>query len=477
MKTEKKVRYILHVDVNSAFLSWSAVQRLKEQPGSVDLRTIPSAVAGDVTTRHGIITAKSIPAKKLGIRTAEPVGSAKAKCPDLVLVRSDFTVYRAYSRAFIGILKTYTDKVEQVSIDEAYMDVTERVAADTAGDGGQAAGGPTAEAGGHVAAAGGQTADKAGQAADAGEKAMRASAVHLAGRIRDEIRDSLSFTVNVGVSVNRLLAKTASDFEKPDRVHTLWPEEVSFKLWPLPIGELHGCGHATAEKLTGIGIRTIGDAAHTEKSVLQSLLGEKAGNYIKDSANGRGSDAVNPEQEDARGYSNEVTTPFDLTASNYEKDGLPIAKKLARKVAERLQKDGVYAATIGVAVKTDEFRRLSRQTTLPDSTNDPDIIAGTAGKLLAALLLDPEKGLLTLGGAVRLLGISASKLDKGEYRQISLFDYAARKKEEERKKEEDAKEERKKERLREMMGSIRKRYGEGALSRGISGKKDTTDEF
>ena len=119
------MRIIFHIDVNSAFLSWSALKQLEEQPGSVDLRTIPSAVGGDVLTRHGIITAKSIPAKKYGIKTGEPVVKALQKCPELVLVRSDFETYRRCSKAFIALLRSYTGQVEQVSIDEAFVDVTD----------------------------------------------------------------------------------------------------------------------------------------------------------------------------------------------------------------------------------------------------------------------------------------------------------------------------------------------------------------
>ena len=118
-------RTIFHIDVNSAFLSWSAVKRLKEDPGCVDLRTVPSVVGGDIKTRHGIVTAKSIPAKKYGIETAEPITGALSKCPNLIVIPSDFETYREYSHAFIDILLTYSQIMQQVSIDEAFLDVTE----------------------------------------------------------------------------------------------------------------------------------------------------------------------------------------------------------------------------------------------------------------------------------------------------------------------------------------------------------------
>ena len=179
-------RCIFHVDVNSAFLSWSAVKKLKEDPSAVDLRTIPSAVGGDVKTRHGIITAKSIPAGRMGVKTGEPVVKALAKCPDLILIPSDFETYRAYSRAFIGILEKYARVIEQVSIDEAYLDMTGT--------------------------------EHLFRKEIAGGEPFPLCAARV---IRDEIRTSLGFTVNVGISTNKLLAKMASDFEKPDRTHTL----------------------------------------------------------------------------------------------------------------------------------------------------------------------------------------------------------------------------------------------------------------
>ena len=125
---EQEERTIFHVDVNSAFLSWSALKRLEEDPGSVDLRTIPSAVGGDVKTRHGVITAKSIPAKKYGVQTGEPVVKALQKCPQLVLVPSDFETYRRYSHALMEILSQYTPLLQQMSIDEAFLDLTEQIA-------------------------------------------------------------------------------------------------------------------------------------------------------------------------------------------------------------------------------------------------------------------------------------------------------------------------------------------------------------
>lgn len=375
---------IFHVDVNSAFLSWSALKELALHPGGVDLRTIPSAVAGDVETRHGIITAKSIPAKKYGIKTAEPVASALRKCPNLVLVKSDFTVYKMYSRELMAILRTFSPVVEQVSIDEAYLDMTHLLSDPR-------------------------------MAEDPSFPLM------IAGEIRKQVISDLGFTVNVGISANRLLAKTASDFEKPDQTHTLWPEEVPEKLWPLPIGELHGCGHATAARLNNIGILTVGDAAHTDESVLRALLGNKSSAYIINSARGIGSVHVDATRDEAKSYSNETTTPEDIGPENFDERAVPILLHLSEKVASRLARDRVFGQTITVTVKTDRFRRRSHQTTLDASTNEAAVISENAVRLARTLLFE-EGGPFPRGEKIRLIGVGMSRLDDGKYRQLSLFD-------------------------------------------------------
>ncbi len=375
---------IFHIDVNSAFLSWSAVKLLREEPGSVDLRTIPSAVAGDVNTRHGVITAKSIPAKKYGVVTGEPVVKALRKCPMLKLVKSDFNYYRQSSREFVNILERYTDLVQQVSIDEAFMDVTDlrEICADF-------------------------------------ETPERPFPLCLADRIRKEIREELEFTVNVGISSNKLLAKMASDFEKPDKVHTLYPEEMKEKFFPLPIGELYGCGGQTARRLRDLGIFTIGDAALSSLELLQSILGEKSGEYIHRSANGIGSTQVHPEREEAKSVSNETTMAHDITASNYEEEMPGVLQALSESVARRLKKKDFFASTVVVMVKTNEFRRHSRQTTLRDPVQESAEIYPVAKQLMDELLTG-EKGLFARGAGVRLVGVGTSGLDHGEYQQLKL---------------------------------------------------------
>ncbi len=379
-------KIIFHIDVNSAFLSWSAVKKLRDEPGSVDLRTIPSAVGGDVKSRHGIITAKSIPAKKYGIVTGEPVVKALQKCPNLVLVRGDFNTYREYSHAFIDIITRYSPIVEQVSIDEAFLDIsgTRSVYA-------------------------------------ASETVELPYPLNVAMQIKNEIRDTLGFTVNVGISCNKLLAKMASDFTKPDRIHTLFPEEIPEKMWPLPIGDLYGCGSSTAARLTSIGIRTIGDAAKADPQMLCSFLGENGGTYIYRSANGMGNSNVSGNYEDAKSYSNETTLKSDLTADSYDKEIIPILKSLSASVSGRLKRDHVYGKTVTVSVKTGNFKRHSCQMQLDNSINDENKLFEAAKKLSDKLLLG-EEGLFIKGEVVRLVGVGLSKLDDGTYRQLNLFE-------------------------------------------------------
>ena len=442
-KAKADSRIIFHIDVNSAFLSWSAVRRLREDPDSVDLRTIPSVVGGDPTTRHGIVTAKSLPAKRYGIRTADTIASAMNRCPGLVVIPSDFATYREYSHRFLEILRSYTGEVEQASIDEAYMDATAICERRT-----NACMDAAATCEGRLnacmdAAAICERRRKYGRnhpektpgtfslnmqgkndAAEAVKDSLRGAAVALAAEIREKIRTQLGFTVNVGISSNRLLAKMASDFEKPDKTHTLFPEEVPAKLWPLPIGDLYGCGKRTAERLRSLGIQTIGDAAHTPAGVLMDHLGDKAGKYIYQSSRGISRSAVISVREDAKSYSNEYTTSSDITEGTYEAEYLPLLQHLCDKVAGRLQRDGVYGKTVFVTVKTDDFRRRSAQRRINDPSNDAGILFQAAAALSDKLLLG-EKGLFSEGAGIRLVGAGVSDLDDGSFRQVSLFDWMA----------------------------------------------------
>ena len=411
-------KLIFHVDVNSAFLSWTAVKKLKDEPESVDLRTIPSAIGGDVSKRHGVITACSIPAKKQGVRTGEPVMRALEKCPKLCLFPSDFKTYREYSAKFIEILKKYALAVEQVSIDEAYLDMTGT--------------------------------DKP---------------VSMAERIKEEICENLGFTVNIGISTVKLLAKMASDFEKPYKVHTLFPKEIKEKMWKLPIEKLHGCGYKTSEKLRNIGIKTIGDAAALDKKLLCSLLGEKSGEYIHESSNGRGSDTVSGEREAAKSYSNETTLPYDIRVSTYDKEMPVVIKWLAESVSKRLKKDGAEGYTISVSAKTSSFKRRSKQTTTVEPTNDSKTIDKVAITLMKELCFG-ERGLFEEDDGIRLVGVGVSHLAENECKQMDIFSYMKEKSVQDEIKLKETKKKEKEDKLNTMLKKINEKFGEGKIKKG-----------
>lgn len=234
-------RLIFHIDVNSAFLSWESARRVKE--GLPDLRDIPACIGGDPKKRTGIVVAKSIPAKKYGIQTGEPMAMALRKCPELVIVQSDFELYVKCSRAFKEICASYTPIMESFSIDEVFLDMT-------------------------------------------GMSLLYPDPIAAAHEIKDRIHRELGFTVNVGISTNKLLAKMASDFEKPDKVHTLFPEEIESRMWPLPVRNLLFLGKASEKKLNEVGIHTIGDLARVKESDIQVLLGNKNGHQLYQYARG-----------------------------------------------------------------------------------------------------------------------------------------------------------------------------------------------
>ena len=411
-------KLIFHVDVNSAFLSWTAVKKLKDEPESVDLRTIPSAIGGDVSKRHGVITACSIPAKKQGVRTGEPVMRALEKCPKLCLFPSDFKTYREYSAKFIEILKKYALAVEQVSIDEAYLDMT-----------------GTDEP------------------------------ISMAEKIKAEIYEALGFTVNIGISTVKLLAKMASDFEKPYKVHTLFPKEIKEKMWKLPIEKLHGCGYRTSEKLRNIGVKTIGDAAALDKKLLCSLLGEKSGEYIHESSNGRGSDIVSGEREAAKSYSNETTLPYDIRVSTYDKEMPVVIKWLAESVSKRLKKDEAEGYTISVSAKTSSFKRRSKQTTIVEPTNNAKEIEKVSISLMKELCFG-EKGLFEEDEGIRLVGVGVSHLAENECKQMDIFSYMKEKSVQDEIKLKETKKKEKEDKLNTMLKKINEKFGEGKIKKG-----------
>lgn len=361
-------RIIFHIDVNSAFLSWEAVHLLHHRGFEPDLREVPSAVGGDRALRRGIILAKSIPAKRCGIHTGEAIFQAKQKCPGLLLVPPDYHLYERCSEAFIRILRDYSELVEQYSVDEAFVDMT-------------------------------------------GTCHLFGTPVQAAQQIKERIREELGFTVNIGVSENKLLAKMASDFLKPDRVHTLFRDEIPEKLWPLPVSELFFVGRATAKKLFSVGIRTVKELAAAEPAFLRSLL-KKHGEVIWGFANGIDCSGVQTVPPANKGYGNSTTTPSDLSEPQAAET---VLLALAETVAARLRADGVSAGLVSLGIRYSDFSFRSHQRVLQNATNlTREIYEAACG--LFAELWD--------GRPLRHLGIHTGRVCGSAERQLSLFDAA-----------------------------------------------------
>ena len=338
-------RVIFHIDVNSAFLSWSAVKLVME--GGQDLRLIPSVVSGDPKDRRSIVTAASIPAKKLGVKVATPVSMALRTCPDLVLVRGDWEWYKRCSQGFI--------------------DMSDRLGAQDPAE--------------------------------------------VATRLKDEIKEKLGFTVNVGVGSNKLLAKMASDFEKPDKVHTLWESEVREKMWPLGVRDLLWVGKKTEERLLAYGIRTIGDLAALSVGQLTRLVGQKFAAQLHENANGHDDSPVETEDREAKSYSAERTFPKDLSDP---KDIDRAFFNVACIVAHRIRRDGFRASTVSIFIKYRDFSVVQKQTSL-DQPSDVTAILLNAARRMFTEIWD---GVTPL----RQVGLGVSRLTHETAEQMSLFE-------------------------------------------------------
>ena len=387
-------RVIFHIDVNNAFLSWEAVHRLANGD-ELDLRNITSAVAGDKSKRHGIILAKSTPAKQCGVKTGEPIVDALKKCPNLTLVPPSHGLYHRCSEAFIGILKEFSPCVEKFSVDEAFCDMT-------------------------------------------GMEALFGTPLEAADKIRKRIREELKFTVNIGISSNKLLAKMASDFKKPDMVHTLFPEEVKEKMWGLPVGELFFVGGSTVKKLNTLGIRTIGELAVTDVEILKAHL-KKHGEVIHSFANGIDASVISQEEVKNKGYGNSTTISFDVEEESTAK---MILLTLAESVGARLRKDSVMANVISVSIVDSMFHHTSHQMTLLSPTQSTDDIHKAACSLFDELWDQSP---------IRNLGIQTSKVvSEDTERQMNLFSYGN---------------DEKKAKLDEAIDRIRNRYGTASIQR------------
>lgn len=305
-------RQILHVDVNNAFLSWTAVNML-QNGFNVDIRTVPSIIGGDEERRSGIVLAKSPIAKKFGITTGEPIYFAKKKCNNLQIFPSDFSIYHEFSNKLYNMLLEYTDKIERFSIDECFLDLTEYT--------------------------------------------QNRKLEDIAKEIQKRVNDELKFTVNIGLSSNKLLAKMASDFEKPNKIHTLYLYEIEDKMWQLPVRELFMLGKKTVPKLYNMQIKTIGDLARSDKNLIVKKFG-KHGLMMWEYANGIDNSEVVYKEELPKSVGNSVTLPKDF----YDIEEIyKVIIALTEQVTYRLRKYDLLANVVCVQLRTKDFKDYSHQ--------------------------------------------------------------------------------------------------------------------
>lgn len=384
-----------HVDVNNAFLSWEAIYRQTVLGEPEDIRFLDAIICGDISKRHGVVLAKSMSAKKYGVKTGEPVVDALKKCPGLQCFEPHMHYYHERSADLMEIFEKYAPVVEQCSVDEAFLDMT-------------------------------------------GTERMYGDMVTFANKLKDEIRDTLGFTVNIGISNNRLLAKMASDFEKPDKVHTLFPNEIEEKMWPLLVEDLFFVGKSTAVKLHSLGIHTIGDIATCEPSVLQSHF-KSHGVVIYEFANGIDNTLGSRGDEEQKGYGNSATISYDVRLAE---DAYAIIRRLCEKVCARLRADEVQATVLSVEIKDSNFAVHRHQRSLLSPTDVTAECYKTACELFDELWD---------GAPIRLLGVTANKVTDSGMRQLNLFDMDTHDK---------------MKNLDKALDSIRNKYGDGAITRG-----------
>lgn len=385
-------RQILHIDVNNAFLSWTAVDML-EKGETIDIREIPAVIGGDEAQRKGVVLAKSMKAKQFGIVTGEALYSARKKCPNIKVYMGNHSMYKAYSDKLYNLLLEYTNIIERFSIDECFLDLTHYLR---------------------------------------GQKL-----IDVANEISKRVKEELKFTVNIGVANNKLLAKMASDFTKPDKVHTLYKEEVKTKMWVLPVSDLFMVGRKSIPKLERMGIKTIGDLANKDMNLLIKQFG-KHGKMMWEYANGIDNSEVIYQYTEPKCVGNSVTFPQDI--DNIEKLE-EILLSLTEQVTYRLRKHKLLANVVNIHIKTNESKVSSHQRKLDVSTSSTKVIYSMAKELLEQLYK---------GEYIRLLGVQVSELCRADEVQLSLFDEDTNKKQD---------------KIDKTLDEIKKKYGYETISR------------
>ena len=358
-------RIVMHIDVNNAFLSWTALYLL-ENGYDIDIRNIPSVIGGDEESRHGIVLAKSTPAKKYGIVTAETLYSARKKCPNLKVYPSNYPYYQKKSIELFSLISKYTPDIEIFSIDECFIEYT------------------------YV-------------------KNLYGDPIKFAYKLKDEIKNILGFTVNIGIANNKLCAKMASDFLKPDMVHTLFENEIENKMYPLDVGELLWIGKKTKVKLNELGIKTIKDLACSDELDLYRYFKNQTKSMIEH-AKGIDNSKVIVEREEAKGISKSYTLSHDVTSRLELYDHLNI---ISNDLALNLRSLNKYTSTIAIILKDSYFKSKTHQIKLDNPTNNTNIIYNTSKKLLDEIWD---------GIPIRLIGIRLDNLTANGIYQYSLFE-------------------------------------------------------
>ena len=383
-----KERVIFHIDVNNAFLSWTAIYLL--QNGSKkDIRKVPSIIGGDEKSRKGIVLAKSPIAKKYGIVTAETIYSAKKKCPYLEIYPSNYEWYQKKSQELMEYLSKYSPTQEQLSVDECFLEMT-------------------------------------------GMKYLYNDLEKLAYQIKEEIKEKFGYTVNIGIANNKLCAKMASDFEKPDKVHTLYQEEIKEKMWPLPVEDLYMVGTETAKILRSLRINTIGDLANTKIEYLRKYFKNQA-EFLHNQANGIDNSLLEINKERNQSISTSITLPYDYQDLKKLEE---ILLEQAQEVGRKLRNKKLYANTIGILLKNNQFTTFQHQQKLSFSTDKTEDIYEIAKKLLKEIWKNEP---------IRLIGIKLSGLEEIRKNQITIFD--------------EAQQEEKDDKVQKIMDNINNKFG------------------
>lgn len=362
---DMKDRIIFHIDVNNAFLSWTAVLLLK-QGYKQDIRKIPSIIGGDEKKRRGVVLAKSQPAKQYGIKTAETLYQAQRKCPNLKNFPPNYSWYYQKSKELMEYLSKFSPNLEQYSIDECFLDMT-------------------------------------------GTNYLYKDYQKLAHTIKEEIKTKFGYTVNIGIANNKLCAKMASDFEKPDKVHTLYHYEIQEKLWPLPVGDLFMVGKKTSELLNKLNIKTIEELAKSDEKSLAKYFKNQV-KYLKEASWGIDTTKVETRSNQTTSVSISETLPYDYT----EKEKLQeVLFRQTEEVTRQLRKQRQYTKTVAITYKNNQFNKYSAQAKLENPTNNTKEIY----KLVISVFNKSYKN-----DPIRLIGIRLADLTDKKESQLTLFD-------------------------------------------------------